>query len=998
MANSEDFIQRLILDDSDFLKGMQTSTQAAQTLEKEFESATKTIKVENDKMAQAVVQGADKIQKANKDTVTAVNSTNAAMKRNQQEVTEVAMAIAKVGGSGDKLTALFKKLEAVKLTGVAADISNIEKEFVDLISTIKLTDGQMETLVNNIEEIAQTVATLQGDEFTQMANNAEKVTKEFTSAKAELKALKNQILSGSLGEAELKEATARAAELTDQIGDANEKIKNLASDTRGIDTLIEGTRLVTAGFAIAEGAAALFGDENKEVQEALVKLNAIMVIQNSLQEAHALLLQNSSISMKLASIQQGVYATVVGGSTGALKLFRIALALTGVGLLVIALGALIANFDKVKEGITKLFPSLGNLGEKFKMLKDTFYGVLDGIVAGFGVIGDVISKAFDGDFSGAIASAKTLGTVIGEAVVEGTKEATKDRLNKEMADEIDKVVVNQKRRVQLLEAGGKETSKLQKTILDNELKSLKLAGAAKEDIEQKEFEIQLFNAEQQKKISDKAIKDREDALNKFKQIQKELTELSKEGLNEEQLFNFNKDASLKALEELRKGLIKAGKDLGKDVSEGLKVIDERIEGISSRDFTSTLKPVEKLKIDARLAGDEIRKLELKLQDLKNAEINFGVDNKGLQQQVQDQIEKLGSEGLKSDTPLKIEFPKIEVSSPTPPEFESDFDIFLGDVENFGDLYKKVMSDIFGEDSEIAMDAVNSAGIFLNEFGKILNEATQLQLDAIDKQIDAVSERREKLESDLEYELELQSEGLANNVDSKQAEVDGLLAEEARLTAEREKIQKEAQRRQIIADTAIQAQSLITASIQIIKGFANIPIVGLPLGIAAVASLLGFFAKTKADALKATKLSGGAEKISDYFGFGQRHGETDLEGRGDGYRLVDQRTGKPTNVIISGREMLLPESISLPNEQFFQSLKTGIYNGIDLNEAVGFYKTFKMQGTKSGNTSVSTTNVINQIKAQKQRQYVVYTDKKGIQKGILVSIDDNMADGSEIILN
>jgi plasmid maintenance system antidote protein VapI len=46
-----------------------------------------------------------------------------------------------------------------------------------------------------------------------------------------------------------------------------------------------------------------------------------------------------------------------------------------------------------------------------------------------------------------------------------------------------------------------------------------------------------------------------------------------------------------------------------------------------------------------------------------------------------------------------------------------------------------------------------------------------------------------LQDELSRELELQEKGLANNVGNKQAEVDGLLAEEARLMAEKEKIQK-----------------------------------------------------------------------------------------------------------------------------------------------------------------------------------------------------------------
>lgn len=54
-------------------------------------------------------------------------------------------------------------------------------------------------------------------------------------------------------------------------------------------------------------------------------------------------------SQKLSAIWQGVYTTVVGTSTGAMKAFRIALAATGVGLLIIGLGLLVANFEKMSK-------------------------------------------------------------------------------------------------------------------------------------------------------------------------------------------------------------------------------------------------------------------------------------------------------------------------------------------------------------------------------------------------------------------------------------------------------------------------------------------------------------------------------------------------------------------------------------------------------------------------------------------------------------------------
>ena len=68
-------------------------------------------------------------------------------------------------------------------------------------------------------------------------------------------------------------------------------------------------------------------------------------------------------SQKAASTMTAIQTTVVGTSTGAMKAFRIALAATGVGLLVIGLGLLIANFDKVKKAVLAFIPGLTNVGD-----------------------------------------------------------------------------------------------------------------------------------------------------------------------------------------------------------------------------------------------------------------------------------------------------------------------------------------------------------------------------------------------------------------------------------------------------------------------------------------------------------------------------------------------------------------------------------------------------------------------------------------------------------
>lgn len=91
-------------------------------------------------------------------------------------------------------------------------------------------------------------------------------------------------------------------------------------------------------------------------------------------EASALFAKESKIGMAV----QKAYTAVMGSSTGALKIFKLALIGTGIGAIVIGIGLLIANFDKVKTAIMNLIPGLKSVGEFFGNIVDSvtdFIGV-----------------------------------------------------------------------------------------------------------------------------------------------------------------------------------------------------------------------------------------------------------------------------------------------------------------------------------------------------------------------------------------------------------------------------------------------------------------------------------------------------------------------------------------------------------------------------------------------------------------------------------------------
>jgi len=110
--------------------------------------------------------------------------------------------------------------------------------------------------------------------------------------------------------------------------------------------LVANVQFGASAFQGFQSATALAGVESEKLVQTMVKLQAIQGVVGSIQALNQGL-KESTIGMKLASIATGAYNAVVGTSTGLMKLFRIALASTGIGLLVIGIASLIGNFDKL---------------------------------------------------------------------------------------------------------------------------------------------------------------------------------------------------------------------------------------------------------------------------------------------------------------------------------------------------------------------------------------------------------------------------------------------------------------------------------------------------------------------------------------------------------------------------------------------------------------------------------------------------------------------------
>jgi len=186
-------------------------------------------------------------------------------------------------------------------------------------------------------------------------------------------------LQGKQNTKEYLELKNVAGELTGAIGDTSDEIKQAGSDTRGLDKALRVATTLTAGFGLVEGATALFGKENENLQKTLVKVNGLMIAMNSLQQIQEELKKKDSVFTALQTKAQQLYNVAVGQSTGALKLLRVAMLGLGIGAVIAGLYLLVTNWQKIKDAVTGTTDAMRENARISKLNADTRREAADSI-------------------------------------------------------------------------------------------------------------------------------------------------------------------------------------------------------------------------------------------------------------------------------------------------------------------------------------------------------------------------------------------------------------------------------------------------------------------------------------------------------------------------------------------------------------------------------------------------------------------------------------------
>jgi len=442
----------------------------------------------------------------------------------------------------DELNQAEKELKATTISGNAEQ----KKMMDEYAAKAKLGKASIDKLTEGYKQLGKAATGAFGGEAIKgAAKQAESFRTQLRVSRDELTRL---LQTGKATTSEIYNMARGAGQLKDSVKDAQQVISVLSSDTFKFDAALQGLQVGAAGFQVLSGSAALFGSESKDLQKTLVKLNAVMAITSGLQQIVNLGQKESAFRLGLSVAAQRAYTVVVGESVGITKAFKIALASTGIGALILAVGYLIANFDKLK----------------------TSGGLVGQAIRG---IGDVINLT--------IGLFKQLTDVLGLTDFAYSEFAERTAKNNDII--LEKMEKQHKRKLALMEIQGKETLATQLKFLQEELKQSRKNNEwddaqteigkeriakqteleesiimLKAKIAQKGVEAQMKIEEDEKKRREKMIEDYRASLKRRRELEAEIEKARTDELqkqNELRLKN-NRDTYEKDLELYKKSVIK----------------------------------------------------------------------------------------------------------------------------------------------------------------------------------------------------------------------------------------------------------------------------------------------------------------------------------------------------------------------------------------------------------------------------------------------------------
>lgn len=154
--------------------------------------------------------------------------------------------------------------------------------------------------------------------FTKHQKTQGSVKAQIKAVMAEMAALRNE---AQLNGQEINESTGRYRELAEELGrlkdiqgDVATQAKILSNDENQFQGIISGLSGLSGGFTAVQGAMALFGSENENLQKVMTQLQAVMAVTMGLQQLQQMLNKDSAFQLVTLNSLRTLWNKLIGES------------------------------------------------------------------------------------------------------------------------------------------------------------------------------------------------------------------------------------------------------------------------------------------------------------------------------------------------------------------------------------------------------------------------------------------------------------------------------------------------------------------------------------------------------------------------------------------------------------------------------------------------------------------------------------------------------------
>ncbi|KAK6027564.1 hypothetical protein OSTOST_06411 [Ostertagia ostertagi] len=283
------------------------------------------------------------------------------------------------------------------LKEMGAELTALKNEYRSL-SASERESAKGQELLQHIQDLDAKMKEADGTmgDFQRNVGNYPDAMKPVT---AQLREMTQELIrlrmEGKENTEEYNDLLMATGKMKDAMSDAQREVKQMASDTSALNSVLGAAQAAAGGFSVALGVMNLVGDKDsetaKELAEAQRKLQAaiaittgLQAVQNALQKESALMMGVNRVRLLAAAAAQRVYAAATRDAEAAQAVFnKVAKSNVYVwlaGIILTVVGAIAAftrgskeqeeQTEKVNFQLKKQIDYLNELSNKYKELQD----------------------------------------------------------------------------------------------------------------------------------------------------------------------------------------------------------------------------------------------------------------------------------------------------------------------------------------------------------------------------------------------------------------------------------------------------------------------------------------------------------------------------------------------------------------------------------------------------------------------------------------------------